>query len=122
MRLALGLLAALALASPLLAAGRPMTIDDLLAVKSVSDPQVSPDGTLVAYVVSEIDRETDKSNTDIWVVPVAGGDPKRLTTSAGQRLPPAMVARRQDARVHLDAAPARPKSGSCRSTAARPAS
>jgi hypothetical protein len=27
-----------------LAAGRPMTIDDLLAVKSVSDPQLSPDG------------------------------------------------------------------------------
>ncbi len=58
-----------------------MTVDDLLAVKSVSDPQVSPDGTLVVYVVSEIDRETGKSNSDLWLVPVAGGEPKRLTTS-----------------------------------------
>ena len=71
------------IASPLLAAGRPMTVDDLLAVKSVSDPQISPDGKLVAYVVSEIDREKNKSNSDVWLVPVAGGEPKRLTSSPG---------------------------------------
>jgi dipeptidyl aminopeptidase/acylaminoacyl peptidase len=64
-------------------AGRAMTIDDLLAVKSVGDPQVSPDGKLVVYVVSEIDRAANKSNSDLWLVPVAGGTPKRLTTSPG---------------------------------------
>ena len=36
-----------------LADGRPMTIDDLLAVKTVADPQISPDGELVVYSVSE---------------------------------------------------------------------
>ena len=40
-----------------------MTVDDLLAVKSVSDPQVSPDGKLVVYVVSELDRSTRASRT-----------------------------------------------------------
>src|SRR6185312_10124105 len=64
-------------------AAKPMTIDDLLNVKSVSDPQVSPDGKSVAYVVAELDQSTDKSNSDIWMVPVAGGDARRLTTSAG---------------------------------------
>jgi dipeptidyl aminopeptidase/acylaminoacyl peptidase len=73
----------LAIALPALGGGRPMTVDDLLAVKTVSDPQVSPDGKLVAYVVSEIDRATDKSNSDIWLVAMAGGDPRRLTTAAG---------------------------------------
>jgi dipeptidyl aminopeptidase/acylaminoacyl peptidase len=58
-----------------------MTVDDLLAVKVVSDPQVSPDGKWVVYVVAELDREAGKTNSDLWLVPVAGGEPKRLTTS-----------------------------------------
>jgi dipeptidyl aminopeptidase/acylaminoacyl peptidase len=82
----LGLLAALilfAITAPLFAAGRPMTIDDLLAVKGVSDPQLSPDSSLVVYVLSELDRATDKSNTSLWLVPASGGPPKQLTTAPG---------------------------------------
>ncbi len=79
----LGLLLLIASAHPALAAGRPMTIDDLLEIKSVSDPQISPDGKSVVYVVSELDRATDKTNSDLWLVPAAGGEPKRLTTSEG---------------------------------------
>ncbi|MGE5755589.1 MAG: S9 family peptidase, partial [Planctomycetaceae bacterium] len=78
MRLELGVLLVLVLAAPLLAAGRPMMIEDLLAVKSVSDPQVSPDGLWVVYVVGEIDRAADKMNSDLWLVPLAGGAPRRL--------------------------------------------
>ncbi len=62
---------------------RPMKVDDLLAVRGVSDPQVSPDGRLVAYVVSELNRETGKSNSDLWLVPTAGGEARRLTTAPG---------------------------------------
>src|SRR4051795_818608 len=83
MRLALLPTLVVMMTTQALAAGRPMTIDDLLAVKAVSDPQVSPDGKLVAYVVSEIDRDANKSNSDIWLVPTAGGEPKRLTSSPG---------------------------------------
>ncbi|GIW88362.1 MAG: peptidase S9 [Isosphaeraceae bacterium] len=68
--------------------GRPMTVDDLLAVKSVSDPQVSPDGTLVAYVVTEVDREANKSNSSLWLVSTRGGEPKRLTTTPGTNTHP----------------------------------
>jgi dipeptidyl aminopeptidase/acylaminoacyl peptidase len=64
-------------------AARPMTVDDLLAVKAVSDPQVSPDGQWVVYVVAELDREAGKTNSDLWLVPVKGGEPKRLTTAPG---------------------------------------
>jgi dipeptidyl aminopeptidase/acylaminoacyl peptidase len=69
-------------------ADRPMTIDDLLAIKSVSDPQVSPDGETVVYVVSELDRATDKSNSSLWSIPSAGGEPKRLTTAPGTNIHP----------------------------------
>ena len=75
MRLLLALLLVMMAASPVLAAGRPMTVDDLLAVKGVADPQISPDGTLVVYVVSELDRATNKNNSSLWLVPVSGGQP-----------------------------------------------
>ena len=65
------------------AADRPITVDDLLAVQSVADPQPSPDGKLVAYVLGTIDRATNKTNRDIYVVPTDGGEPRRLTTSPG---------------------------------------
>jgi dipeptidyl aminopeptidase/acylaminoacyl peptidase len=64
-------------------AARPMTIDDLLAIKGVADPQLSPDGSMVVYVVSEIDRSTDKTNSSLWLVSASGGEPKRLTTTPG---------------------------------------
>jgi dipeptidyl aminopeptidase/acylaminoacyl peptidase len=73
----------LQLAAPLFAAGRPMTVDDLLAVKGAANPQLSPDGSMVVYVVSEIDRSTDKTNSSLWLVPASGGEPKRLTTAPG---------------------------------------
>ena len=83
MRIFLCLLLVLSLVGPALAAGRPMTVDDLLAVHSVSDPQLSPDGSLIVYVVSEIDREAGKSNSDLWLIPSAGGEPRQLTTAPG---------------------------------------
>lgn len=83
MRFFLAAMLLAACAGPALAAGRAMTIDDLLGVKSVSDPQVSPDGKLVVYVLSELDRATEKSNSDLYLIPVEGGEPRRLTTSSG---------------------------------------
>ncbi len=83
MKLALVLLLILSLTAPLFADGRPMTIDDLLAIKSVSDPQISPNGESIVYVVSELDRATDKTDSTLWLVPTAGGEPKRLTTAPG---------------------------------------
>jgi len=83
LRYLLGLMIVASCAGPALAAGRAMTVDDLLAVKGVSDPQVSPDGKLVVYVVSELDRATEKSNSDLYLIPSGGGEPRRLTTATG---------------------------------------
>jgi dipeptidyl aminopeptidase/acylaminoacyl peptidase len=60
---------------------RPMTPEEVIALKQVSDPQISPDGRYVAYVVTTADMKEDAADPDIWMVPIAGGDPVRLTTS-----------------------------------------
>jgi dipeptidyl aminopeptidase/acylaminoacyl peptidase len=36
--------------------GRPIEADDLFRVRLVSDPQPSPDGSRVAYVVTRLDK------------------------------------------------------------------
>jgi dipeptidyl aminopeptidase/acylaminoacyl peptidase len=53
----------------------------MLAMERVSDVQVSPDGGLVAFVVRETDLQANRTRTDLWLVPTAGGAPRRLTTS-----------------------------------------
>ena len=60
---------------------RSLTADDIYAFKTVSDPQISPDGQWVAYTVSQLDRKKDGSDTDVYMSPLAGGDAVRVTTS-----------------------------------------
>ncbi len=59
----------------------PYTPEDLWRFKDVSDPQLSPDGRWVAFVASVTDRDENTRNTDIWIIPAGGGEPKQLTTS-----------------------------------------
>lgn len=73
---------------PHAAVGRPITVDDLLAVQGVSDPQLSPDGKLIVYVLSKIDRAANKSASDLWIVPASGGEPRPLTAGAGSNSHP----------------------------------
>lgn len=62
-------------------AKRMMTLEDVVSLKSVSDPQLSPDGRHIVYVVSEADLKESSSNADLWLVGTNGGTPLRLTTS-----------------------------------------
>lgn len=60
---------------------RAITLDDHSKLVSVSDPQRSPEGTWVAYTVTTINTETDKRNTDIWMVKWDGSEQLQLTSS-----------------------------------------
>jgi dipeptidyl aminopeptidase/acylaminoacyl peptidase len=61
------------------AAARAITIQDLLSLHRLSDPQISPDGKWVSYTVATPDVDSNKLTEDIWIVPVAGGDARQLT-------------------------------------------
>ena len=63
------------------AAGTAFTASDLVQLRRVSDPQVSPDGKLVAFVLRETDMDANRGRTDVWLVPTGGDAPmaRRLT-------------------------------------------
>ena len=62
-------------------ASQAITFEEFIKIKRVSDPQVSPDGNLIAFVVTVMDKEANKGNSDIWIVSSSGGDLRRLTSS-----------------------------------------
>ncbi len=62
-------------------ARRPFKLDDLARLRDVRDPQISPDGQWVAYVVATIDTKEDKSNTHLWMVGYDGKNDRQITFS-----------------------------------------
>ncbi len=52
------------------------------------DYAFSPDGREICFVRKESQREALSTNSDLWVVPVTGGEPRRITTNAGQDASP----------------------------------
>src|SRR5262245_44491202 len=71
--------------SSAVAAKRPMTIDDLLKFKRVSDPQISPDGSQVIYVVTTVDLEGNKSTANLWLAVTDGSAPPRQLTTTDKK-------------------------------------
>jgi dipeptidyl aminopeptidase/acylaminoacyl peptidase len=61
---------------------RPITFDDFIRIKQIRDPQISPQGDLIAFVITTMDREKNTSTQNIWVQPVKGGEPWQLTSSS----------------------------------------
>ena len=62
-------------------ARRPLTLDDLARLRDVRDPQCSPDGQWVAYVVSAVDVKEDKNTSHIWMVKLDGTGDRQITSS-----------------------------------------
>lgn len=60
---------------------RPLKVDDVFSLKTVGDPQISPDGRWVAYTLRSFDAKMDAANTDVYMVPFAGGAAVQLTAS-----------------------------------------
>jgi dipeptidyl aminopeptidase/acylaminoacyl peptidase len=61
-------------------ASRAFTINDLLAVRRVAEPQLSPDGRWIAYTITDTDKPSNKRTTQIYLVSVDGGEPRQLTS------------------------------------------
>ena len=82
-------LAALSLVAPLAgaeavvpAASHPFSVMDLVAMQRISDPQLSPDGKRVVFVVRTTDLEANRGRTDLWIVDADGKNLRQLTSHA----------------------------------------
>ncbi|MSU49100.1 MAG: S9 family peptidase [Opitutus sp.] len=65
---------------------RPIELEDLFRLKRVGDPQIAPDGKHVAYVVTEVLKDENRTNSDVWLIGTGEngatqGEPRKLTNS-----------------------------------------
>ena len=67
---------------------RRFTIEDLLKVRRVGDPQVSPDGKHVAFTIGDVNWDANKVITQIYVVGIDGAGMKQLTNGAASSTAP----------------------------------
>src|SRR4051794_8080685 len=77
----LALIVGLSIAAFAQPAPHALKLDDLFRFRDVRDPQLSPDGQWIAYVVSTTDLKEDKSSTHIWLVSYDGKNDRQITFS-----------------------------------------
>lgn len=56
------------------------SIQDLMKIRRVGDPQVSPDGKTVAFTIGDVNVEANRTVTHIYTIPTAGGTAKQITS------------------------------------------
>ncbi|MHC4694010.1 MAG: dipeptidyl-peptidase 5 [Planctomycetota bacterium] len=58
----------------------PFSVHDMLAMDRISDPQASPDGKGIIFVLRKTDLEANRGRTDLWLIGVDGTGLRRLTS------------------------------------------
>src|SRR5437879_4735479 len=64
---------------------RPRTLDDMFTFTQFSDPQISPDGTLVVYVITSVDLPGNKTSSNLWLAATDGKTPPRQLTTTPKK-------------------------------------
>jgi dipeptidyl aminopeptidase/acylaminoacyl peptidase len=59
---------------------RPFTVHDLVSMQRIADPQVSPDGSRVAFEATTMDVVANRGRKDVWLAAVDGSGVRRLTS------------------------------------------
>ena len=78
-RLFLISLALIAITLPAVAqAKHPFTFEDMMKLKRVGEPEVSPDGKWVIFSVVDVDLAANTKTPHIWIVPTTGGQEREI--------------------------------------------
>ncbi|MDQ5837030.1 MAG: S9 family peptidase [Acidobacteriota bacterium] len=84
---------ALALCAAALAEGQTprarFSVQELLKIRRVAGPQLSPDGKWIVYQVTVPDVSANRSLTQVYLISTSGGEPKQLTTGTSSASEPA---------------------------------
>ncbi len=59
-------------------AKHPFTFEDMMKLKRVGEPEVSPDGKWVIFSVVDVDLEANTKTPHVWIVPTAGGQEREI--------------------------------------------
>ena len=62
---------------------RPMTLVDLLSIPRVADPQLSPDGNTVAFMLATTNWAANQRVPSLWRINIDGTGLRRLVDEAG---------------------------------------
>ncbi|MDR3793034.1 MAG: S9 family peptidase [Terracidiphilus sp.] len=60
---------------------RPMTFQDMISMKRLGETSVSPDGKWLVYAVTTMSLEQNKGSREIFIQPIAGGEPKKFAVT-----------------------------------------
>ncbi|HMG87432.1 MAG TPA: S9 family peptidase [Terracidiphilus sp.] len=60
---------------------RPMTFEDMMHMKRLGSTAVSPDGKWLGYSVTTVDLAQNTKTAELWLQPIAGGDPIKLAVA-----------------------------------------
>ena len=75
--------AALVPASAGAADSKPLTIRDVVSFERVSDPQASPDGRYLAYVLRTTDMDANKGVRSVWLMDLKTSNLRKFASGAG---------------------------------------
>jgi len=78
----------LLLLMPLSAPAAPLTPEAMWGLLRLGAPTISPDGRAAVLPVTRFDMEQNKGLTDLWLIPVAGGPARQLTSDAANDTQP----------------------------------
>src|SRR4030088_1576359 len=59
-------------------AKHPFTLEDMMKLKRVGEPEISPDGKWVIFSVVDVNLQANTKTPHIWIVPTAGGQEREI--------------------------------------------
>ncbi len=62
-------------------AKHPFTFEDMMSLKRINEPIVSPDGKWVLFSAVDVSLEANTKTPHVWIVPTAGGEPREIVSN-----------------------------------------